>query len=102
MADQHPPKRPLNPFFIFLKEHRQQISSENSNMKVSQVTKKAGEMWRSLPDKSKWEKQAAKMKDQYEIDVKEFEERDVNGTTSSGMKTKENATVPKQQPKKKA
>merc|ERR1712187_642016 len=56
-------KRPLSPYFTWLKESRKTIKGKN----VAEVSKKAGAMWKSLPaDKKKiYEDRASKAKTEY-------------------------------------
>lgn len=46
------PKRPLSAYMLWLGEKREQIKRENPGIKVTEVAKKGGEMWRALKDKS--------------------------------------------------
>merc|ERR1712217_226810 len=61
--DQTKLKRPLSPYFAWLKESRKGIKGKN----IAEVAKKAGEMWKSLPaDKKKtYEDRATKAKAEY-------------------------------------
>merc|ERR1712056_61793 len=61
--DQTKLKRPLSPYFSWLKESRKGIKGKN----IAEVAKKAGEMWKSLPaDKKKtYEDRASKAKAEY-------------------------------------
>merc|ERR1712176_41986 len=61
--DQTKLKRPLSPYFAWLKESRKGIKGKN----IAEVAKKAGEMWKSLPaDKKKtYEERATKAKAEY-------------------------------------
>merc|ERR1712187_1030243 len=56
-------KRPLSPYFTWLKESRKGIKGKN----VAEISKKAGAMWKSLPaDKKKsFEDRASKAKAEY-------------------------------------
>merc|ERR1711972_978510 len=56
-------KRPLSPYFAWLKESRKGTKGKN----IAEVAKKAGEMWKSLPaDKKKaYEERASKAKAEY-------------------------------------
>lgn len=45
------PKRPLSAYFLWLGENREQIKRENPGMKVTEIAKRAGELWRGLEDK---------------------------------------------------
>merc|ERR1712048_1343970 len=61
--DQTKLKRPLSPYFAWLKESRKGIKEKN----IAEIAKKAGEMWKSLPaDKKKtYEERATKAKAEY-------------------------------------
>merc|ERR1712176_1097666 len=63
MGDRSKLKRPLSPYFTWLKESRKGIKGKN----IADIAKKAGEMWKSLPaDKKKsYEDRASKAKAEY-------------------------------------
>ena len=46
------PKRPATAFMLWLNENRKSIIEENPGIKVTDVSKKGGELWRELKDKS--------------------------------------------------
>nr|XP_016996561.2 high mobility group protein D [Drosophila takahashii] len=71
MADK--PKRPLSAYMLWLNSARESIKRENPGIKVTEVAKRGGELWRAMKDKSEWEAKAAKAKDDYDRAVKEFE-----------------------------
>ena len=49
-------KRPLGPYMFFAKEKRPSvIQGEGANLKITEVAKKIGEMWRALSDAQKQE-----------------------------------------------
>ena len=47
------PKRPPTAFFLFSADHRAQVKKENPEMKVTEVSKKLGEMWRGMAEDEK-------------------------------------------------
>jgi len=49
-------------------------------MGVTDVAKKAGEEWRKLGDKSKWEKMAAKDKERYDREMAAYKKKKWNTT----------------------
>ena len=51
-VDPDKPKRPQSAFFLWLNENRPRIKEEFPGISVTEVTKKAGEMWKELTDKS--------------------------------------------------
>lgn len=46
------PKRPLSAYMLWLGENREQIKRENPGIKVTEIAKRGGELWRGLTDKS--------------------------------------------------
>ncbi|KAM7341503.1 high mobility group protein D isoform 1-T4 [Cochliomyia hominivorax] len=76
------PKRPLSAYMIWLNSAREGIKRDNPGIKVTEIAKKGGEIWRSMKDKSEWEAKAAKAKEDYEDAVKEFEAN--GGSTANG------------------
>ncbi|XP_063707908.1 mobility group protein 1A-like [Culicoides brevitarsis] len=82
MADK--PKRPLSAYMLWLNSAREGIKKEHPGIKVTEIAKKGGEIWRGMKDKSEWENKAAKLKDEYTKAVQEFEKN--GGDKSSGGK----------------
>lgn len=81
------PKRPQVAFFIWLSSNRASILQENPGFKATEVSKKAGEIWRGLSDKDKseWQAKAAVAKRNYEIAIEEFKQ---NGGEMKAVKRK--------------
>lgn len=75
------PKRPLSAYMLWLNENREKIKKENPGIKVTEIAKRGGELWRGMKDKSEWEAKAAKVKDEYAKAIKEYE---ANGGTDTG------------------
>lgn len=96
MADK--PKRPLSAYMLWLNSARESIKKENPGIKVTEIAKKGGELWRGMKDKSEWEGKAAKLKDDYTKAVAEFEKN--GGDKSSGGKKR--AKAGKAKPAKKS
>lgn len=46
------PKRPLSAYMLWLNEHREEIKAESPGIKVTEIAKRGGELWRGLKDKS--------------------------------------------------
>lgn len=46
------PKRPLSAYMLWLNEHRESIKAEHPGIKVTEIAKRGGELWRGLDDKS--------------------------------------------------
>lgn len=68
------PKRPLSSYMIFLSGQRERIKREHPEMKITEIAKLGGQMWRALEDKSKWHQEAAEAKDRYNILMREYEQ----------------------------
>lgn len=69
------PKRPMSAYFLWLNgEGREQIKDENPGLGVTDVSKKAGEMWAKIKSdtKEKYEGKAKDAKVKYEKDYKEW------------------------------
>lgn len=80
--DENKPKRAVSAFFLYLAEMREQIKKDNPGISVTEITKKAGEMWKEVSDKSKWEEAAAAAKEEYQRAMAEYK-------ASGGGKSKE-------------
>lgn len=63
--DENKPKRSPSAFFLWLAENREQIKRDNPHFSVTDVTKKAGELWKAVTDRSKWEEAAVKAAAEY-------------------------------------
>ena len=46
------PKRPLSAYMLWLNETRESIKKEAPGMKVTEIAKRGGELWRAMKDKS--------------------------------------------------
>lgn len=66
------PKRPMSAYLLWLNSARAQIKADHPGLKVTEVAKKAGELWRAMEDKSTWEQRAAAAKEQYTQDLEAF------------------------------
>lgn len=70
--DDNRPKRPMTAFMLWLNENRERIKEENKGIKVTEIAKKGGEMWRDLKDKSEWDAKVKKDKERYEKEMAEY------------------------------
>jgi len=95
------PKRPLSAYMLWLNDNREQIKRDNPGIKVTEVAKRGGELWRALKDKSKWEQKAVEAKDKYTKLVKEYEAN--GGGKEAGKKRgKQGRNKPAKKSKKQA
>ncbi|CAG5045160.1 unnamed protein product [Parnassius apollo] len=72
--DANAPKRPATAFMLWLNENRKKIIEDNPGLKVTEVAKKGGELWRDLKDKSEWDEKASKAKEEYNQAMKKYKE----------------------------
>lgn len=79
---------------LWLNDTREQIKKENPGIKVTEIAKKGGEMWRELKDKSIWEEKAAKDKERYNNEMKNYKPS-AGGDSSGGKKRKKESSSPK-------
>jgi len=97
------PKRPLSAYMLWLNDNRESIKRENPGIKVTEVAKRGGELWRALKDKSKWEQKAVEAKEEYNRKVKAFEANGGGKDTGAGKKrSKGGRAKPAKKGKKKA
>ncbi|XP_034651407.1 FACT complex subunit Ssrp1 [Drosophila subobscura] len=89
------PKRGTSAFMLWLNDTRESIKRENPGIKVTEIAKKGGEMWKELKDKSKWEEAANKDKLRYQEEMRNYKsgagggrEDDNGGTTKETKKRK--------------
>uniref|UniRef100_A0A8D3BC77 FACT complex subunit SSRP1 n=1 Tax=Scophthalmus maximus TaxID=52904 RepID=A0A8D3BC77_SCOMX len=70
------PKRPMSAYMLWLNSSRERIKSENPGISITEISKKAGEMWRQLgkDEKEEWDTKAGEAKRQYDIAKKEYKE----------------------------
>merc|ERR1719320_1535106 len=73
--DPNAPKRPLSGYMIFVNEVRDGVVSSNPDMKVTDVLKEIGSMWRDLNETQvdKYKSKAEKLKAKYEKEVNAYE-----------------------------
>lgn len=46
------PKRPPSAYFIWMSENREKLKEENPSLSITELAKKAGEVWRELKNKT--------------------------------------------------
>ncbi|KAI0989986.1 hypothetical protein GJ496_001846 [Pomphorhynchus laevis] len=65
LKDANAPKRPLSAYMLWLNENRSKLKEKYPGKSVTELTTAAGEEWRKLEDKSKWQESAAVALQQY-------------------------------------
>ncbi|XP_036359846.1 FACT complex subunit SSRP1 isoform X1 [Octopus sinensis] len=98
-VDPNRPKRPLSAYFIWLSENREKIKTDNPGISITDLTKKAADIWRNITDKSKWEKLQEESKEKYNLLMEEYKktasERPDNDENSSPAKTPKKSSARK-------
>lgn len=67
------PKRPMSAYMMWLNASRERIKSENPGISITEISKKAGEMWRQLG------------KDEKEVSRNVGEEEETRGCAGSSQ-----------------
>ncbi|XP_033250662.1 FACT complex subunit Ssrp1-like [Drosophila miranda] len=94
------PKRGTSAFMLWLNDTRESIKRENPGIKVTEIAKKVGEMWKELKDKSKWEEAANKDKIRYQEEMRNYKtgagggSEDEKGGTSKATKKRKSEPSP--------
>ncbi|KAH0621139.1 hypothetical protein JD844_022181 [Phrynosoma platyrhinos] len=74
--DPNAPKRPLSAYMLWLNANRDKIRSDSPGMSVTDVSKKAGELWKAMSKEKKeeWDRKAEDAKRDYERAMKDYSE----------------------------
>ncbi|KAM4732715.1 FACT complex subunit SSRP1a isoform 1-T1 [Anableps anableps] len=98
------PKRPMSAYMLWLNSSRERIKAENPGISITEISKKAGEMWRQLNknEKEEWETKAGEAKRQYDKLKKEYKESGGGVSTSSPRKEKRKSGGKKDEKKRKS
>ncbi|XP_029918186.1 FACT complex subunit SSRP1a isoform X2 [Myripristis murdjan] len=97
------PKRPMSAYMLWLNSSRERIKSENPGISVTEISKKAGEMWRQLgkDEKEEWESKAGEAKKQYDKAKKEYNESG-GGSSAASKKDSKKKGGKKEEKKRKS
>ncbi|XP_068596447.1 LOW QUALITY PROTEIN: FACT complex subunit SSRP1a [Brachionichthys hirsutus] len=100
--DRAGPKRPMSAYMLWLNSSRERIKSENPGISVTEISKKAGEMWRQLgkDEKEEWDIKAGEAKREYDKAKREYKES--GGGASSAPKNKKSAGKKEEKKRKSA
>ncbi|XP_059202744.1 FACT complex subunit SSRP1a [Centropristis striata] len=98
------PKRPMSAYMLWLNSSRERIKSENPGISITEISKKAGEMWRQLgkDEKEEWDTKAGEAKRQYDKAKKEYKESGGGVATSSSKKESKKSSGKKDEKKRKS
>ena len=66
------PKKNQSAYFLWMNENREKIKKDNPGLSMTDMTKKAGEIWREMNDKSKWNEKAEVDKKRYEKEMEKW------------------------------
>ncbi|XP_075698319.1 FACT complex subunit SSRP1 [Rhinoderma darwinii] len=76
VKDPAAPKRPMSAYMLWLNASREKIKGENPGISITDLSKKAGEIWKGMNSKKKeeWDRKAEEAKRNYEKAMKEYKE----------------------------
>lgn len=86
------PKRPMSAYMLWLNSAREQIKADHPGLKVTELGKKGGEIWRAMKDKSVWEEKAAMAKEQYTKDMETYNANGGSGESDGKESQKRGAS----------
>ncbi|CAH0589318.1 unnamed protein product [Chrysodeixis includens] len=92
------PKRPMSAYMLWLKSERVKIKADYPGLKMIEVVKKAGEIWRSMGDKSTWEEKAADAKEQYARELECYNGQNPSKATGKAKPAKATRNKKKKEP----
>lgn len=106
--DPNAPKRPMSAYLLWFNASREEMKRDNPELSITDLSKKAGELWKELEDKTEWNEKAAVAKKQYEKAMEEYraekaqasEEEDEE--SSKDGKSSKKRKSPKKSPSKSA
>nr|CAG4650818.1 EOG090X02Z1 [Simocephalus serrulatus]SVE94132.1 EOG090X02Z1 [Simocephalus serrulatus] len=85
--DENKPKRPQSSYMLWLNDTREQIKADNPGISVTDLLKKAGELWKKVEDRTVWDAKAKEAKESYDKAMKEYSASGgVVGASSSSSK----------------
>lgn len=71
--DPNAPKKPLTAYMVWLQENRPHIKDKFPGISLTDMAKKAGEMWKEVTDKSPWTQKAKELKAKYDKEMAEYQ-----------------------------
>ncbi|XP_074643188.1 FACT complex subunit SSRP1-like [Tubulanus polymorphus] len=73
--DPDAPKRPQSAYFLWMAEMRETIKSDNPGISITDLSRKAGELWKEVTDKSEWEEKAKEEREKYQQAMDEYKKK---------------------------
>ncbi|XP_033747604.1 FACT complex subunit SSRP1-like [Pecten maximus] len=80
--DPNKPKRPMSGYMIWFNTNRESIKADNPSLSMTELSKKAGELWKEMKDKSEWDEKHAKAKEEYVLAMEEYNKKPKNAGNS--------------------
>ncbi|XP_033063411.1 FACT complex subunit SSRP1 isoform X1 [Trachypithecus francoisi] len=73
--DPNAPKRPMSAYMLWLNASREKIKSDHPGISITDLSKKAGEIWKGMSKEKKeeWDRKAEDARREYEKAMKEYE-----------------------------
>lgn len=96
--DANKPKRPPSAYFLWLAENRDKIKKDNPGFSITDVTKRAGELWKEVTDKTKWEEQAAEAAAKYKEAMAAYQASQKDRPQESGDEKEQKKAAKKSKP----
>ncbi|XP_060070055.1 FACT complex subunit SSRP1-like [Ylistrum balloti] len=97
--DPDKPKRPMSGYMIWFNTNRESIKADNPSLSITELSKKAGELWKEMKDKTEWEEKHAKAKEEYLVAMEEYNKKPKKG---GGSDEDESDSEDEKKPKKRA
>nr|XP_013803700.1 PREDICTED: FACT complex subunit SSRP1-like [Apteryx mantelli mantelli] len=72
--DPNAPKRPMSAYMLWLNANREKIKSDHPGISITDLSKKAGELWKAMSKEKKeeWDRKAEDARRDYEKAMKEY------------------------------
>ncbi|XP_019329900.1 PREDICTED: FACT complex subunit SSRP1 [Aptenodytes forsteri] len=95
--DPNAPKRPMSAYMLWLNANREKIKSDHPGISITDLSKKAGELWKAMSKEKKeeWDRKAEDARRDYEKAMKEYSV----GSKSESSKTERSKKKKKKQEK---
>ncbi|KAL0974201.1 hypothetical protein UPYG_G00217030 [Umbra pygmaea] len=102
--DANAPKRPMSAYMLWLNSSRERIKSEHPGISITEISKKAGEMWKQIQkdDREEWDRKAEEAKRNYEKAMKEYKESGGGASAPAKKESKKKPAGKKEDKKRKS
>jgi len=98
--DPNAPKRPMGAYFLFSGDMRAKVKADNPDMKVTEIAKHIGELWKNISEKEKekYQKKADEAKAAYEKEVEKYKASGGGGGAAKAKPAAKKATKKAKEP----